>query len=46
MSEATKVIDPTAFLTPFFRPILWALILVRLFDPLFQYLTCLLRGIS
>ena len=29
---------------PFFTPILWALILVRLFDPLYQYLTRLLRG--
>ncbi|MDQ6735466.1 MAG: AI-2E family transporter [Nitrospirota bacterium] len=29
---------------PFFTPILWALILVRLFDPLYQHLTRLLRG--
>ena len=29
---------------PFFTPILWALILVRLFYPLYQYLTRQLRG--
>jgi len=29
---------------PFFTPILWALILARLFYPLYQYLLRLLRG--